>query len=69
MQESNDYLVTRYRPRIEGLFARIKRWSRQADGDAHWRSLSKDNLLILYGKDPQRGIDPLIELVSQEAMT
>ncbi|MBX9706285.1 MAG: toxin, partial [Gammaproteobacteria bacterium] len=45
------YRVHRYRPRIEGLFARIERWTREADGDVHWRSLSKDNILTVYGKD------------------
>jgi len=45
------YLVRRYRPRIEGLFARIERWTRQSDGDIHWRSISKDNILTLYGKN------------------
>src|SRR6266436_6318021 len=43
------YLVHRYRPRIEGLFARIERWTRQSDGDVHWRSISKDNITTLYG--------------------
>src|SRR5881409_3117843 len=37
------YTIRRYRPRIEGLFARIERWTRQSDGDVHWRSISKDN--------------------------
>ncbi|MFZ2900360.1 MAG: SpvB/TcaC N-terminal domain-containing protein [Saprospiraceae bacterium] len=45
------YTIHRYRPRIEGLFARIERWTRNADGDVHWRSISKDNILTLYGKD------------------
>lgn len=53
------YAVRRYRPRIEGLFARIERWTRQADGDVHWRSISKDNILTLYGKDADARIaDP-----------
>ena len=44
--------VRRYRPRIEGLFARIERWINLADPtDVHWRSISKDNILTLYGKD------------------
>ena len=52
------YTIHRYRPRIEGLFARIERWTR-ADGDVHWRSISKDNILTLYGKDPNSRItDP-----------
>jgi virulence plasmid B protein len=29
-----DYSIQRYRPRIEGLFARIERWAR-SDGDVH----------------------------------
>jgi len=53
------YLVRRYRPRIEGLFARIEQWTRQTDGDTHWRSISKDNILTLYGKDDNSRIsDP-----------
>ena len=33
------YNVRRYRPRIEGLFARIERWANQKDpADAFWRA-------------------------------
>ena len=53
------YVVHRYRPRVEGLFARIERWTRKADGDTHWRSVSRDNVLSLYGKDANSRIaDP-----------
>jgi RHS repeat-associated protein len=45
------YSIHRYRPRIEGLFARLERWTRKLDGDVHWRSISRDNVLTLYGKD------------------
>jgi len=45
------YTIHRYRPRIEGLFACIERWTRRNDGDVHWRSISRDNILTLYGKD------------------
>jgi RHS repeat-associated protein len=44
------YVITQYRPRIEGLFARIERWTRQSDGDTYWRSISKDNVTTFYGK-------------------
>ena len=44
------YSVQRYRPRIEGLFARIERWRNQATGEVHWRSVSKDNITSLYGQ-------------------
>jgi len=50
--EIDGYRIRRYRPRIEGLFARIERWTNINDkGDVHWRSISKDNILTLYGKD------------------
>jgi len=46
------YRIHRYRPRTEGLFARIERWTSVADpADVHWRSLSRDNLLTIYGRD------------------
>ncbi|WP_229426933.1 SpvB/TcaC N-terminal domain-containing protein [Massilia atriviolacea] len=50
------YTVRRYRPRIEGLFARIERWTRDADGDTHWRVWSKDNVLTMYGLDEESRI-------------
>jgi RHS repeat-associated protein len=52
------YTVRRYRPRIEGLFARIERWTR-ADGEVHWRSITPDNVMSLYGADASSRIaDP-----------
>jgi RHS repeat-associated protein len=53
------YIVQRYRPRIEGLFARIERWTDKNSGISHWRSISKDNITTLYGKrDDARIADP-----------
>ena len=54
------YRVDRYRPRIEGLFARIERWTNIADAtDVFWRSISKDNITTWYGKsDDSRIFDP-----------
>ncbi len=56
-----NYKIKQYRPRIEGLFARIERWTNTNNpSDVHWRSISKDNILTIYGlssdcrvKDPQ----------------
>jgi hypothetical protein len=64
--EIDGYLVRRYRPRIEGLFARIERWTLIAEPKeeywptgVHWRSLSRDNILTLYGASPESRItDP-----------
>ena len=41
------YTIARYRPRTEGSFTRIERWTRQTDGDTHWRN-------TVPGKRPQR---------------
>jgi hypothetical protein len=46
-----DFTIRRYRPRIEGLFARIERWQHN-DGAIHWRSVSKDNITSIYGRSP-----------------
>ncbi|MCA9470209.1 MAG: VCBS repeat-containing protein, partial [Nitrospira sp.] len=58
--EQKDYLITTYRPRVEGLFARIQHWKKiggPAD-DQHfspefWRITTKDNITNLYGRTPQ----------------
>ncbi len=54
------YAICRYRPRIEGLFARIERWTSQTDpADTFWRSISKDNITTWYGKTAKSRIaDP-----------
>jgi len=44
------YRVQLYRPRIEGLFARIERWTDLQSGEVHWRSISRDNITTSYGK-------------------
>ena len=49
--DTKKYQIQRYRPRIEGLFARIERWTNQTDlKDTFWRSISKDNITTWYGK-------------------
>lgn len=45
------FVIHRYRPRIEGLFARIERWTDSVTGEVHWRSITKDNITTLYGKE------------------
>src|SRR5207248_11163713 len=51
----------RYRPGIEGLFARIERLVRKDDPTAvFWRSISQDNVVTLYGHDAKsRVVDPM----------
>jgi hypothetical protein len=42
--------VQRYRPRIEGLFARIERISIQGEPAAYWKVTSRDNVTTLFGR-------------------
>jgi RHS repeat-associated protein len=57
--EGRDYTIVRYRPRVDGLNARIERWRDRASLDVHWRSISRDNVTTVYGKDAESRIaDP-----------
>lgn len=48
----NGFRVRRYLPRTGGSFLRIERWIRVADpNDVHWRVLTGDNVLQIYGRD------------------
>ncbi len=51
--------VQRYRPRIEGGFARIERRERTADGDVYWTATTPDNTTSIYGRSTEARIaDP-----------
>ncbi|MGR9053580.1 MAG: SpvB/TcaC N-terminal domain-containing protein, partial [Gammaproteobacteria bacterium] len=55
------FVIQRYRPRVEGLFARIECWSDSTNQSTNvfWRSISKDNITTWYGKDDNSRIfDP-----------
>ncbi|MGE4096541.1 MAG: SpvB/TcaC N-terminal domain-containing protein [Candidatus Binatia bacterium] len=53
------FTIHRYRPRVEGLFARIERWTERATGEIHWRSITRENVTTLYGRDNNsRVFDP-----------
>jgi RHS repeat-associated protein len=45
------YHIQQYRPRVEGLFARVERWTDVQTGEIHWRSISRENVTTLYGRD------------------
>ncbi len=57
-----EYDVFPYLPRIEGIYARIERWTATASGATHWRTITNDNVTTLYGFDPDSfiasGTDP-----------
>ena len=57
--DDDKYIIDSYRPRIEGLFARIERWKDKSTGIIHWRSFSPDNVLTVYGgREGARIADP-----------
>ena len=43
------YKIRFYKPRIEGLFARIERWLVKTTGIIKWRIITKDNITTLLG--------------------
>ncbi len=47
--ESTDGLVKRYKPRIEGGFARIEKIT-EADGNVYWKVTSKDKIKSVFGR-------------------
>ena len=54
-----NYEIRRYRPRTEGLFARIERHTHIHTGQIHWQSISGQNITSIYGATPDsRVADP-----------
>lgn len=57
--DCGDYRVQRRRPRTERLFAHIERWTSRTTSHAHWRAITRDNVLNIYGRSPTARIaDP-----------
>jgi len=47
---NNGFRIEEYRPRVEGLYARIERWTSVTDGDAYWQATTRDNVTSVYGR-------------------
>ena len=46
------FTIKWYYQRIEGAFTRIEQWTSQTDAnEIHWRTISKDNVTSIYGRD------------------
>lgn len=43
------FVILFYRPRIEGLFARIERWQHKTSGSIKWRVITRENITTLFG--------------------
>ncbi|SFB62439.1 RHS repeat-associated core domain-containing protein [Cohnella sp. OV330] len=46
---SGEYAVYRYRPRIEGDYAKIEHWVHRYSGESYWKTVSGANVTSLYG--------------------
>lgn len=58
-RQEGPYLIHRFIPRIEGLFARIERWTNTQTRDVHWQSISRENITTVFGRSPEARIfDP-----------
>ncbi|MBO1349469.1 MAG: hypothetical protein EBE86_019705 [Hormoscilla sp. GUM202] len=58
-RELDDHRVITYRPRTEGLFAKIEQWIEKGTGESYWQVTGRDNITSRYGKTPQARIsDP-----------
>ena len=59
LDASQQYTIRYYRPRIEGLFARIERWYDKQSGEIKWKVTTKENVTTLFGWTAQsRTADP-----------
>ncbi|PIE70712.1 MAG: insecticidal toxin complex protein [Deltaproteobacteria bacterium] len=47
--QDDRFLIRYYRPRIEGLFARIERWQDRITHRLMWRVITRDNNTLLFG--------------------
>ena len=53
------FCISEYKPRIEGLFSRIERWTNTRSKNSHWRIITSDNVTSLYGEtSDSRIFDP-----------
>ncbi len=60
-----DFLVHRYRPRVESAFARIERWRNTVTRRTHWRVTDRSNVTSYFGQTAGSciGIPPQQSLV------
>ncbi|HTN87933.1 MAG TPA: SpvB/TcaC N-terminal domain-containing protein [Sorangium sp.] len=57
--ETESERVIRYRPRVEGAFARIERREVKASGNVYWTATTPDNVTSVYGRSQDARIaDP-----------
>ena len=52
--DDGQFRIRYYRPRIEGLFARIERWMHKTSLETRWRVINKNNVTTLLGWSARR---------------
>jgi RHS repeat-associated protein len=59
LESGERFAIQLYRPRVEGQFSRIERWTKLQDGDVHWRTITNSNTTAIFGEDRNsRAFDP-----------
>ena len=54
-----NFTIRMYKPRVEGVFSRIDRWTHKTSNETRWRVTSPDNATTLLGWSSQSRIaDP-----------
>ena len=54
--EDNKFIIRYYKPRVEGLYARIERWIDKTTREIKWRITTKENVTTLFGWTEQARI-------------
>lgn len=49
-EQHPDFIIHYYRPRTEGLFARIEKWVHKDTKEIHWKTTSKENITTYFGR-------------------
>ncbi len=65
--DGEEFRIHRYRPRIEGLFARVERWTSLQTGESHWRSITRTNVTTIYGNTDNSRIFSFADADPQQA--
>ncbi|NUP11205.1 MAG: toxin, partial [Polyangiaceae bacterium] len=51
-----DYSIERFRPRTEGAFSKVERWTNTDTLESHWRVTSRDNATSFFGRTTESRI-------------
>lgn len=49
IEENADFWIYYFRAKVEDTFTRFEKWIKKTNGEIHWRTRSKNNVLSIYG--------------------